>query len=98
MIQSEGHQAHLQDSEHSSRGRGISSPLGRCRGCDRAWSSRSRVATTVGIACQRMGPAQRQVGLRDGEREWEGGERGGGREGGAGDREGQGGGRKAQGP
>lgn len=34
------------------------------------------MAATVGTACQRMGPAQRQVGLRDGEsgREGRGGE------------------------
>lgn len=61
----------------------------------RHFFSRSRVATTVGTACQRMGPAQRQVGLRDGEREGEGGREG---ERGAGDREGQGCGRKAQCP
>lgn len=50
------------------------------------------MAATVGTACQRMGPAQRQVGLRDGESGREGREREGGRT----DR--QGGGRKAQCP
>ena len=50
------------------------------------------MAATVGTACQRMGPAQRQVGLRDGESGREGREREGGRRGR------QGGGRKAQRP
>lgn len=83
VIQTEGHQVQMQDLEHSSQGRGISFPPGRRRGCDLAWNSRSHAASTVGTACLRMGPAQRQTevggdGGREGEGEGRGRRRGGG--------------------